>query len=150
MLNVYSTDIWGEQDPHNEDEGGDGTMLFVYIWTLVALAGMVYLGNTTGMTVDKLHAFRLALIGFANSCFITMVLIGGLHVIQSEGPEVEEDGWYGQIAVLLLLTTAFGLAQSVAFITWAGKRIKKMSAAAIEDKADGYVNVVYESPAVQA
>jgi hypothetical protein len=125
-------------------------MLFVYIWTIVALAGLIYLGNTTGMLVNKLEAFRWALLGFANSCFVTMVLIGGLHVIQSEGPELEEDGWYGQIAVLLLLTTFFGLVQSVVFISWSGKRIKKMNTAVAEEKSDGYVNVVYESPAVQA
>lgn len=150
QCNIYSTDIWGEQEPHAEDDGGDGTMIFVYIWTLIALGGMIYLGNTTGMAIDKLQTFRLALFAFANSCFITMVLIGGLHVIESEGPDVEEDGWYGQVAVLLLLTTAFGLAQSLLFISWTGKRIKKMNAAVIEEKTDGYVNVEHETPPVQA
>jgi hypothetical protein len=139
------TDIWGEQEAQGaEEDEGKGVVLFVYIWTIVALFGMIYLGNTTGLLVQKLEGFRWALVGFANYCFITMVLIAGLDAIQTEGPELEEDGWYGQVAVLLLLTCFFGLVQSLIFVSWTGKRIKKAGIPA--EKTDGYVNVGYESP----
>lgn len=145
----YYTDIWGDQEQQEEDEG-KGAVLFVYVWTLVAFAGLIYLGNTTGMLTNKLEGFRWALVGFANYCLVTMVLIAGLGAIESEGRELEEDGWYGQVAVLLLLTCFFGLVQSVLFVSWTSKRIKKMQAAVHAEKTDDYVNVDYETNAVHA
>ena len=125
-------------------------MLFVYVWTLVCLGGLIYLGNTTGMLTNKLESFRWALVGFANYCLVTVILIAGLDAIESEGPQLEEDGWYGQVSVMLLLTCFCGLVHSVVFVSWTTKRIKKMEAALHAEKSDGYVNVEYESPAVQA
>jgi hypothetical protein len=138
-----STDVWGEdrregRDPEDE---GKGTVLFVYVWTLVAIAGLLYLGNSTGMATNKLEGLRWACVGFANYCFIIMVLVVGLEAITVEGRELEEDGFYGQTAVLLMLTCFFGLIQSIVYISWTGKRIAKNT---MPDNSDGYVNVEYE------
>ena len=124
-------------------------MLFVYLWTLMFFAGLVYAGNTTGMTVNKLQGLRWALLGFSNYCFVTIVLLIGLEGgIETEGREIEEDGFYGQRAVLLLVTCMFALVQSIAFVSWTTKRLKRLhveeSALSADKSGDEYVNVEFE------
>lgn len=82
-------------------------------------------GNTTQMDIAKLGAFRLALFGFVNYCFVAIVLLVGLEgAIETEGREMEENGFYGQRSVLLFLTCLFALVQSSVFISWINKRLK--------------------------
>jgi hypothetical protein len=55
---------------------------------------------------------------------------------------LEEDGFYGQTAVLLFLTCFFGLVQAIVFVSWTTKRL---AAAQLENsnKSEGFVNVDY-------
>mmetsp|Transcript_6751 Transcript_6751/g.12310 ORF Transcript_6751/g.12310 Transcript_6751/m.12310 type:complete len:100 (+) Transcript_6751:276-575(+) len=99
------------------------------------------------MATNKLEGLRWACIGFANYCLVIMVLLVGLEAVEVEGRALEEDGFYGQTAVLLMLTCFFGVIQSIIFISWTGKRIANNTAAATE-KSDGYVNVGYVGPRV--
>lgn len=135
--------IWGEREGGEPDEEGSGAVLFVYLYTLLFFAGLIYVGNTTRMSISKLQALRLALFGFANYCFVIMVLLIGMEdVIQTEGREIEETGFYGQRAVLLLITCLFALVQSIVFLSWTTKRLKHLNAAA--EKPDEYVNVEFD------
>ncbi|KAL3909130.1 MAG: hypothetical protein SGARI_002753, partial [Bacillariaceae sp.] len=138
--------VWGEQQREGgqEEEEGSTAVLIIYIWTLVAVAGMIYLANTTGMAANKLEGLRWALLGFANYCFVTMVLLIGLEGIDTEGRALEEDGFYGQTAVLLFLTCFFGIIQSIVFVSWTSKRLAAASEAASPTKQEGFVNVDYE------
>lgn len=139
ILFIVFADIWGDREGRDPEEEGSGAILFAYLWTLLLFAGLFYVGNSTGMTVNKLQAFRLALFGFVNYCFITIVLLIGIEeAIQTEGREMEEDGFYGQRSVLLLVTCFFAMVQSIVFINWTTKRLKALYAAA--NKPDGYVN----------
>jgi hypothetical protein len=116
-------------------------MIFIYIWTLLLIAGLIYLANTTNMETPKLTKLRWALMGFVNYCLVTMILLSSLEGgIQVEGRELEEDGWYGQTSVLVFLTCLFGLVQSIAFIAWTGKRIGNKEEIKSDD-LDGYVDV---------
>mmetsp|Transcript_39063 Transcript_39063/g.94473 ORF Transcript_39063/g.94473 Transcript_39063/m.94473 type:complete len:273 (+) Transcript_39063:311-1129(+) len=139
--------IWGDD---REGERGDpeiqgkGAMIFIYLWTLLLVAGLIYLANTTDMKAAKLEKFRWALTGFLNYCLVTMILLTSLEGgIQVEGRDLEEDGWYGQTAVLIFLTCLFGLIQSIAYIVWSGKRIgnKEEIKSSDDNSADGYVDV---------
>lgn len=117
--------IWGEREGGDREEEGSGAILFVYLWTLLLFAGLIVVGNTTQMQVGKLGAFRLALFGFVNYCFVAIVLLIGLEgAIETEGREMEENGFYGQRSVLLLITCLFALVQSSVFISWTNKRLK--------------------------
>lgn len=139
------TVVWGEQQREgNPEEEGSTAVLFIYIWTLVAVAGMIYLANTTGMAANKLEGLRWALLGFANYCFVTMVLLIGLEGIETEGRALEEDGFYGQTAVLLFLTCFFGLIQAIVFVSWTSKRLAAAQEASSPTKQEGFVNVDYE------
>jgi magnesium-transporting ATPase (P-type) len=117
-------------------------VLFVYVWLLVCIAALIYLGNSTGNESSKLEGMRWALVGFANVCLTTMVLLVGLEAIEVEERELEEDGFYGQTSVLLFLTCLFALVQSIVFIGWTGKRLATQQA--LPEKSDDYVHVNYD------
>lgn len=137
--------IWGERE-EGEPEEESGAVLFIYLWTIVLLTGLVYVGNTTGMAERKLESLRWALIGFLNCCFVTLVLLIGIEdAIQTEGREIEETGFYGQRAVLLLVTCIFGMVQSIVFLSWTTKRLEKLRIDSLSGKSDEYVNVEFEN-----
>jgi len=144
--------IWGEErEGQNPEEEGKGALLFVYIWTLVIFAGLAYLGNTTGMAVSKLEALRWILIGFANYCFVIIVLLIALEGVEAEGREIEETGFYGQTAVLLLTTCIFALFQSIVYVSWTTKRLnhlKAMDESSSTEKSDEYVAIEYDNSPV--
>ena len=151
-LSFYITDIWGEREGQgNPEEEGKGALLFVYIWTLVIFAGLAYLGNTTGMAVNKLESMRWILLGFANYCFVIIVLLIALEGVESEGREMEETGFYGQTAVLLLMTCIFAMIQSIVFVSWTTKRLKHLKvmeeqqSSSNTEKSDEYVAVEYDN-----
>mmetsp|Transcript_15945 Transcript_15945/g.36786 ORF Transcript_15945/g.36786 Transcript_15945/m.36786 type:complete len:262 (-) Transcript_15945:213-998(-) len=136
--------IWGENE-EREPEEESGAVLFIYLWTLVLLAGLFYVGNTMGMIEKKIESLRWALLGFLNYCFVTIVLLIGIEdAIETEGREMEETGFYGQRAVLLLVTCMLGMLQSIAFISWTTKRINKIKIESLSAKTDEYVGIEFE------
>ena len=138
-------DIWGEREGR-EPEEESRAVLFVYLWSLALLACIAYVGNTCGTNVIKLEKLRVILLGFANCCFVTIILlVGSEDTIQTEGREIEETGFYGQRAVLLFLTCIFGLLQSIVFVSWTSKRIKKLKIDSLTGKSDEYVNVEFDN-----
>lgn len=143
-MSFDAEDIWGEREgQRGGEEEGNGAVLFVYLWTLLLFAGLIYVGNTTSMNISKLQTLRLTLFGFVNYCFIIMVLlIGTENAIETEGREIEETGFYGQRSVLLMVTCFFALVQSIAFISWTNKRLKNIRAA--QTKPEEYVNVDFD------
>lgn len=137
--------IWGEREGRDNEEES-GAVLFVYLWTLLFFVGLAYLTNTTRKTIGNVETLRLALFGFANYCFVIVVLLVGLEgAIETEGREIEEDGFYGQRGVLLLVTVFFAMVQSIAFVFWTTKRLKNLSAAALIEAQSEYVNVDFEN-----
>jgi len=144
--------LWGgEREGRDPEEEGKGALLFVYIWTLVIFAGLAYLGNTTGMAVSKLESLRWILIGFANYCFVIIVLLIALEGVEAEGREMEETGFYGQTAVLLLMTCIFAMIQSIAYVSWTTKRLNHLKAlddSSSTEKSDEYVAIEYDNSAV--
>jgi CDP-diglyceride synthetase len=133
----FVTGLFGnEREPEEE---GQGTLTFVYVWTLILTAGMTIYGNRM-MAQGNLETLRFTLLSFANYAFICCVLVGGLGVIEIEGREIEETGWYGQTSVLFFLTCALGLLSSLIFATWLRKRIKDQ--AVMEDNNQhGFVSM---------
>lgn len=139
--------IWGEREgQERRDEDESGAVLFAYLWTLLFFVGLAYLTNTTRKAIGPVESLRLALFGFANYCFVIIILLVGIEdAIETEGREIEEDGFYGQRSVLLLVTVFFALVQCVAFAFWTTKRLKNLKAAALIETQSEYVNVDFES-----
>jgi hypothetical protein len=124
--------------------------MFVYVWTIVMVVVMAMHGNKLlgqGQLVGQgqMQAFRWTLLGFANYAFICCVLIGGLGVVEVEGREIEETGWYGQTSVLVLLTCLLGMVSSLAFSLWLRKRIKMLNAPS-DDRQTGFVSMEEQPP----
>lgn len=138
LLMFCRTGLWGDQD--EPDEEGHGTIVFVYLWTLVLVFALTVYGNRL-MKAGNFEALRFALLGFANYAFICCVLLGGLDAVKSDGREMEESGWYGQTSVLLVLTCFFMLIVSVIFSLRLRSRIK---AARADAKQEGFLS--YNSP----
>lgn len=113
------TDLWRD-DREGEDEGS-GTIVFVYVWTIVSLIALAICGNRMIANGNE-RALFWTLCGFANYAFVVCVLVGGLEAIQVEGREIEETGWYGQSSVLLFLTCIFGIINSLVFAFWINRR----------------------------
>jgi len=137
--------IWGEREGRDREEES-GAVIFAYLWTLLFFAGLAYLVNTTKKTIGPVESLRVAIFGFANYCFVIIILLVGLEdAIETEGREVEEDGFYGQSSVLLLVTVFFAMVQAIAFVFWTSKRIKNLKAAALIETQSEYVNVDFEA-----
>lgn len=143
--------IWGGEERGNPEDEGRAVIIFMYLWMLVLLGGVAYIGNNTAMTLHKLEVLRWILIGFANFCFMVMVMVIGLEGIEVDAREMERDGFYGQTAVLLLFTSFFALVQSIVFISWTTKRINVLKSLQEESltgsgKSDTgeYVSVEYD------
>ena len=127
----------------------------MYLYVLVLLAGIVYMGNTYTSRTDitKLNTMKWALIGFANFLFAVMVMMIGLEGIEVDGREMERDGFYGQTAVLLLITCFCALVQSIVFIVWTSKRIgnvesiggqESLTNGSVKQVDSDYVSVEYD------
>ena len=43
--------------------------------------------------------------------------------VRTEGREIEQTGWYGQLGVLIFMTSFFGLVYSFVFLVWAKVRM---------------------------
>lgn len=140
FIPILIIDFFGDREGRDPEEAGNRAILFVYLYTLVLFAGLVWVGNTTQKTVPKLQTLRLALFGFVNYAFAIMVLLVGMDdVIQIEGREMEQYGFYGQRSVMLLITLMFAFIQSIVFINWTNKLLKKIRLEA--SKPDEYVNI---------
>jgi hypothetical protein len=140
---MLCSDVWGQE--REPDEQGQGTLLFAFVWIVALFLTMTLYGNhllaqqqqgSSSSTV-LLPQLQWALIGFGNTCFLVCILIGGLDAIQIEGREMEETGFYGQLSVLVFLTSLFGIVFSVVFYVWIRRRIQLE--AAIEEKEDDKV-----------
>ena len=136
--------IWGDREGREPEEEGKGAVLFVYLWVFALLVGLVIMGNTIQMTEAGLSSLRMALLGFANVCFVLIVLLVGLeNAIETEGREMEETGFYGQRSVLLMLTCFFALIQSIVFMKWSSTRLNSIRSKGLTANKDDdvYVNV---------
>ena len=143
LFNIQ-TDFFGDREGRDPEEAGNRAILFVYLYTLILFAGLVWVGNTTQKTVPKLQTLRLALFGFVNYAFAIMILLVGMDdAIQTEGREMEFYGFYGQRSVMLLITLMFAFIQSIVFINWINKILKKIRLEA-SGKPDEYVNVDFD------
>ena len=119
-----------------EEEGGRGVLAFVYVWTILSLLALGVIGNRYVIQGyhDSLHWIMWS---FTNYAFIVMILVSGLGAIHSEGREIEETGWYGQLSVLVFLTCSFGVVKCLVFQIWLYR--KSRSAKVVEPQQEEHM-----------
>mmetsp|Transcript_20412 Transcript_20412/g.56798 ORF Transcript_20412/g.56798 Transcript_20412/m.56798 type:complete len:254 (-) Transcript_20412:1016-1777(-) len=111
--------VWSSEEGEPEEEG-QGTLLFVYLWTLLLLGAITFFGNNVITNGERNQQKDLVwvLLGYLNTGFLSSVLVAGLGVVEVGGREVEETGWYGQTSVLVFLTSMMGVIHSAIFLLW--------------------------------
>jgi len=122
--------FWGDNEEarrrRDEMNQASPALIFTYVWTLVLFLVLLYFGYRETRNGSDLFRVTTALVVFANLCFIVMILLGGLEGgVQTEGRELEEQGFYGQFGVMMFLTLLFWMIWSCVYagiFTWQAKR----------------------------
>ena len=138
--------VWSE-DERRKQNTFNPTVLVIYIWTIVVLFAITTYGRRTVMSGGSLYGVAVTCLMYANYSFVSMLFIGGLQgAVRDDSANLGDNGWYGQVGVLLYLTnltsTIFGLTYFFAFRRLAAeKEITRVDVAPSD-----YMNYNYQEP----
>lgn len=90
-----------------ESQSNNPALVFVYVWSLVLFCAILYFGHRELRNGSDLYRVVACLAVFANFSFLTMFLIGGLQGVETEGRELEEQGFYAQFSVMMFLSNFY-------------------------------------------
>ena len=129
-----------EERREREEEGRAGpALVFTYVWSLIVFCCILAFGCREiasarhGGSGGDVSRVVVALVVYANFAFVTMLLIGGLEGgVQTEGRELEEQGFYAQFAVMMFLSNLFCLIFSVVFAIILTVRARRASSSTAE------------------
>jgi hypothetical protein len=97
---------WGSENNPEEEERGNGTLVFVYIWSLLVFAYLIWYGNRV-LKKEKENPMQVLLASlffFANLAFLCSMMSGGF-VFQTNGAKAEEEeGWLERWPAVMFLT----------------------------------------------
>jgi hypothetical protein len=98
--------MWAEDERRQgQQDGANPTLVVIYIWSLILLAGLSLFGHRTLLTKGNMNAVAAPLLVFANFSFLSVLFLGGLKgAIEDDGYGVMKYGWYGQFGVLVYMT----------------------------------------------
>ncbi|GKY99207.1 hypothetical protein MPSEU_000876100 [Mayamaea pseudoterrestris] len=118
-----------DQRRREESQSNNPAMVLVYIWALLLFSALVWFGYRQLKNGSDLYRVCVALAVFGNFSLMIMFLIGGLEGgVQTEGPELEEQGFYSQFGVMMFLTNlgyaGFAILYGVVF--WMRARRKEV------------------------
>jgi hypothetical protein len=106
-----------EETRRRREESGSNnpSLVFVYVWSLSLFLAILYFGHRELKNGSDLYRVVACLAVFANLAFLSLFLIGGLDGIQTNGRELEEQGFYAQFPVLMFITNVCWMAFTLAF-----------------------------------
>lgn len=145
--------FFGSEDQRRRrDEEGrcSPALVLAYCWTLVLFMSILYFGYRELKNMSDLNRVSAALAVFANTAFVTMILLAGVEgAIETEGRELEERGFYSQFGVMMFLTNLFWLVHAVTFAVLFHRRAYKNETTQIEvDETDYQIHADAEKPGV--
>jgi predicted permease len=131
--------LWANEE-QRRDDNSNPTLVVVYLWSVVVFAGLVFYGHRAYTNRHDMSNVITAFIMFANVAFVSMMFLGGLEGgVQAEGPEIEEDGFYGQVGVLMFMTYLFWTIFSLVFAFMCYRHSKQWNTNHVEvDPKDYY------------
>lgn len=107
--------LWSEEE-RNRDEDTNGALVFAYVWSLLVFGGIMAFGFSSYRRNADMNAVVAALVIFLQFSFLSMFFLGGMEGgVQSEGKELEDNGFYGQFPVLMFMTSLFWTIFSLVF-----------------------------------
>ena len=119
-----------------ESQSNNPAMVLVYIWSLLLFSALVWFGYRQLKHGSDLYRACIAFAVFGNFSFMTLFLLGGLEGgVQTEGPELEEQGFYGQFGVMMFLTNLFYAVFAAAFaiVFWIRARRREVTKIEIDE-----------------
>lgn len=120
-----------------QSNSSNPALVLVYVWSVILFCFIVKFGYRQFHNRGDLYRTTAVLAVFANFSFLAMFLIGGLDGVQTEGPEVELRGFYGQFGVMMFLTYFCWLIFSVTFALIFFARARKLGIIRIDvDETD--------------
>jgi hypothetical protein len=127
-----------DQRRREESQSNNPALVLVYFWMLLLLTALVWFGYRQLSRGSDLHRVSVALAVFANFSLMTVFLIGGLEGgVQTEGRELEEQGFYSQFGVMMILTNLLYFLFSTAYAVLFMLRAKRGEVTHIEvDESD--------------
>jgi hypothetical protein len=137
---------WGGREEGEPEDEGKGALVFVYIWMWFLFASLVLYGNFVFRRGSDYGGLQGALIMFTNLALIAMILITGLGAIETEGRELEEKGWYGQLSVCIFLTCLYWVINGIVFCTLLRKRNMNNNSHSNNYYGTGSDGLVHEQP----
>jgi hypothetical protein len=108
--------FWGENERGGAEEESNGALVFAYVWSLLVFSGIMAYGYYSYRRGADLNGVVASLIVFCQFSFISMFFLGGMEGgVEVEGKELEENGFYGQLPVLMFMTSLFWTIFSLVF-----------------------------------
>ncbi|GAX27854.1 hypothetical protein FisN_13Hh038 [Fistulifera solaris] len=122
---------WFGRERRPEDRANPA-LIFTYSWSVLVFAFILHYGYNSIRDKQE-HIAITALAVFANLSFILMVLLQGMEgVVEVDGPQLEENGFCGQVGVLMFLTYFFWVIFSLVFMWTIRKKKRDESTTLIE------------------
>jgi hypothetical protein len=87
-----------------ESRSNNPALVFAYVWSLAMFCAILFFGYREIRNGSDLYRVVSCLAVFANFSFLTVFLIGGMEGVETGGRELEEQGFYSQFPVLMLLS----------------------------------------------
>ena len=139
--------LWAHDDARREEETNP-TMVFTYVWSIILFSGLIFYGYRAYSRGSDLSGVVASLVVFANFSFLSMMFLGGLEGgVQADGPEIEEDGFYGQLGVLMYMTSFLWTIFAVVFAIVLYRKNSQRGITQLEYGESDYQS--YDAPKVQ-
>jgi preprotein translocase subunit SecG len=128
-------------------------LIFIYIWSLILFGAILYFGSAA-ITSGQDAAVIATLCVFANLCFVLMMLVQvageGLVATTSYGggANLSQDGFYGQMGVLLYMTYFCWLLFSVVLALVIRRRAARKNVTKIDIHPSDYQ--IHSEPSVRS
>ena len=126
------------EDRRRDEFRANPALVFAYVWSLSVFVALLHFGFQ-GVRNGHSKVVIVALLMFANLAFLLMVLLQGVEgIVEVDGPELEENGFCGQMGVLMFLTCFFWLLFSVLFAFLLRRREQSSNVTTIEIEPSDY------------
>jgi hypothetical protein len=103
-----------EREAMLENGETSGALKFVYAWQIIMFIAIVVYGVLVIRQNRVVTGLIVALVVFANMCFLSMWMLADGTII-TDGEYVQEIGFYGQFPVLMFITNAWYVAFGIIF-----------------------------------
>jgi hypothetical protein len=124
---------WFGGNDERREEAASPALVFTYVWSLLLFGAILYYGLKSIRRGGQDMIVITSLIFFANLAFLMMILLQGVEgMVEADGPEMEENGFCGQMGVLMFITYFLWFIFSLLFVCLIRRRTSDSHITVIE------------------